>query len=246
MRHARQGLFHAAQERYLRQSRDNLPIRFHFLPQRRQAELRAHIPCGRDTRLLASVHPNGTPRCILQLSGTVYSLNSRRHDEATNGKLGDHFLCEQRHPTAEDHNTGQPRHLRFPSKTAGSLQEALRYASAQTRQSRLQRGVDKCGIGEMQPQTRSSLGHRSPTAASCPKSAAFQDFETLGLAPLLYLLSLTHRLPLQVAGAGVDGVGADDAVAVELLDHVGGPACGSADGEDGGEQLGRDADSVED
>ena len=47
-------------------------------------------------------------------------------------------------------------------------------------------------------------------------------------------------------GANVDRFGADDLGVLELLEHMGGPAGGAADGEHGGEQLRGNIDGVED
>jgi hypothetical protein len=45
-----------------------------------------------------------------------------------------------------------------------------------------------------------------------------------------------------VDGADVFGAGTDEAVVVELLDDVGGPACDAADGEDGRVEIDVDAE----
>ena len=60
------------------------------------------------------------------------------------------------------------------------------------------------------------------------------------------LLTALHRHPLEALVAGVLGLGADEAVAVEVLEDVRGPARRARDGEDGREQVRRDAEAVVD
>src|SRR5712692_2581304 len=62
----------------------------------------------------------------------------------------------------------------------------------------------------------------------------------------LRALTLVHRLPLEVVRADVDRFGADDLGLLELLQHMGSPAGGAADGEHGGEQLRGNRDRVQD